>query len=172
MAPKFLKMNKFIVFFFLPFFVILKIALANTTDIICNFEEVYPNGQIQEGLLMIKDSKIRYEYKNQNLYTIFVDNDRFTLIQNFDKKTKHLIKPEKNLFNVALDLIKKYPAKIEEYKDNGFDIKFEKSQNFDFYKRISIKSEKNNMSIFFYNCQNGVVEAKYFNLDPVFEIRN
>jgi hypothetical protein len=165
-------MNKFIVFFFLPFFVILNIALANTTDIFCNFEEVYQNGQIQEGLLMIKDSKIRYEYKNKNLYTIFVDHDRFTLIQNFDKKTKHLIKPEKKLFNVALDLIKKYPAKIDEYKEKGFDIRFEKSQNFDFYKRISIKSEKNNMSIFFYNCQNGVIEAKYFNLDPVFEIRN
>ena len=68
--------------------------------------------------------------------------------------------------------MKKYPAKIEEYKKNGFDIKFEKSKEFDFYKRISIKSKDHNLSIYFYNCQTNLIEDKYFSLDPVLEIRN
>ena len=165
-------MNKLIFFLFFPLTLVLNLSLAKSSNIFCNFEEVYLNSQTQEGLLMIKDSKIRYEYKKHNLFTIFVDKEQFILIQNFEKDKKHQINLSDDLFQITLDLMKKYPAKIEEYKKNGFDIKFEKSIEFDFYKRISIKSKDHNLSIYFYNCQTNLIEDKYFSLDPVFEIRN
>ena len=41
---------------------------------ICNFEEVYKNGQIQQGFFLLKDKELRYEYTNHDLYKIFFLN--------------------------------------------------------------------------------------------------
>lgn len=165
-------MNNILIFLFIPFLIASEFSISETDDVFCNFEEVYSNSQTQQGFLMIKKNKVRYEYKKHNLYTIFVNEDQFTLVQNFDKDTKHLIKPSDELFEIAIDLMKKYPAKLQDYKNYNYEIQFEKSKKFDFYKRISIKSINYNLSIFFFDCSNSKIEDKYFNLDPIIEIRS
>ena len=49
---------------------------------ICNFEEVYQNGDMQQGHLLIKENKIRYQYNDNNLYTILRTQGDFYLIEN------------------------------------------------------------------------------------------
>ena len=39
----------------------------------CNFEEVYGNGDTQQGIFLLKNQNLRYEY---------YDNDLFTIIKN------------------------------------------------------------------------------------------
>ena len=55
-------------FFFLILFMIPNLIYANSIS--CKFEEVYPNGDLQQGSIYIQDSNIRYEYSNLDLYTL------------------------------------------------------------------------------------------------------
>ena len=43
-------------------------------EVTCNFEEVYQNNEIQQGVFLIKGKNLRYQYYNQDLFTIIVNN--------------------------------------------------------------------------------------------------
>ena len=97
-------------------------------EVKCNFEEVYQNGETQQGIFLIKKDKLRYEYSNKNLFSIISNNNNFYLInlrntssvQKLDENTKLLEK----LIKISL----KYPNIDNYYEDNGFKINIEKSQ--------------------------------------------
>ena len=67
-------------------------------EVTCNFEEVYQNNEVQQGVFLIKGKNLRYQYYDQDLFTIIVKNEKYFLInnrnkvvQNFNKKSEQLI---------------------------------------------------------------------------------
>ena len=59
-------------------------------EVKCNFEEVYKNGEVQEGILMLKDQSLRYQYLKQDLFTIIAKENKFYLIRNDTKFVQKL----------------------------------------------------------------------------------
>ena len=45
---------------FLTIFIFLYSNLLNALEVKCNFEEVYQDGQIQQGILIMKNNLLRY----------------------------------------------------------------------------------------------------------------
>ena len=43
----------------------------------CLFEEVYTSGEIQQGVLLLDEDKLRYEYFDKKLFTILFVNNKF-----------------------------------------------------------------------------------------------
>ena len=68
----------FIIFLF-------QINAVNALEVSCKFEEVYGNGDVQQGLLFLKNQKLRYEYFDKNLFTIIAKNGNFFLINQAHK---------------------------------------------------------------------------------------
>ena len=84
-------MKKLILFIFFP------LNFSFALEVKCNFEEVYQNSDIQQGIFFIKDRMLRYQYYDQDLFTIISKNNNFYLINNRSKtvqkineKTEHL----------------------------------------------------------------------------------
>lgn len=133
----------------------------------CNFEEVYSNGDTQQGAILIKKNKSRYEYFDQNLYTIIYANEKIFVIENQDRKKVQLVQ-NNNLLNYIIEIYNDYPNIDDTYLKNDFEIKVEKSSK-NFIKRLIIKSKNLNMSIFFVNCKSTDLNDKLFNFKPFLE---
>ena len=132
----------------------------------CNFEEVYANGQKQEGILYFKDDKLRYQYLNDSLYTIFKDNDNFFIVRHNQLNSFQKISENTFLLEEISNIINEYPNIQDEYYEEQYKIKVEKSLITKFIKRISIVSENLNLSLFFYNCINQPIDINYFQFYP------
>jgi len=129
-------------------------------EVKCNFEEVYKNGEVQEGILMLKDQSLRYQYLKQDLFTIIAKENKFYLIRNDTKFVQKLTDNTESL-EKFMTLASDYPNIKQYYKDNDLFIKVEKSNN-NFIKRLSIKSEDVNLSINIFNCNFDTINKKYF----------
>jgi hypothetical protein len=58
--------------------------ITRAIELECQFEEVYPDGKIQNGFLLIKNDKMRYEYFDHNLFIIFKKKNDFFLVNKKD----------------------------------------------------------------------------------------
>ena len=47
--------------------IVLSINQSQSKEMVCNFEEVYSDGSIQKGLVLLKDNSIRYQYKDKQM---------------------------------------------------------------------------------------------------------
>jgi hypothetical protein len=147
---------KLIIFFlfFIP-------GAINSKGISCNFEEVYTNNEIQNGYFLLEGKNFRYEYNDDNLYTI-VNNDRGTfIIQNYDKNLINSIN-DHAITAAMSEIYNDYPNIEEFYEFNKMKFILEKSQEHNFLKRMSVISNKLNLSIFFNNCENIEIDKKFF----------
>lgn len=135
----------------------------------CDFEEVYKNGQVQKGYLLIKDDSLRYQYYDKNLYTLIYNHDDLFMINNSNPKEFQNINRNKNLIIELLEVYKKFPNILPEYKKDEFYFKIEKNNNGSFIKRIAIVSNKLNMSIYFTDCNFKPINDIFFKHDPVFD---
>ncbi len=129
-------------------------------EVTCNFEEVYKNGEVQEGILMLHDNLLRYQYTKDNLFTIISKKNQFYLIRNDSKVVQKLSKNTESLKNFII-LASDYPDINEIYQDNDLLIKVEKSE-VAFIKRLSIQSNDVNLSVNFFNCKFEPINKKYF----------
>ena len=50
-------------------------------EIVCNFEEVYQNGDSQSGVMLIKNDKLRYQYDKKELYTLIYNKTNLLVAQ-------------------------------------------------------------------------------------------
>ena len=102
----------------------------------CQFEEVYQNGDIQQGIILIKDNDVRYQYNDVELYTIIVKGENFILI---DNKYKNLQTLNQNIdiFKILVDALKNYPNIENQYKNENALVNIERSSS-SFIKRISL----------------------------------
>lgn len=135
----------------------------------CNFEEVYQDGSIQNGTFLIKNDKIRYEYQDERLYTLIGSKDNFFVINNLDRKIFQKIKKNNDTFDLLIDIYNDLPNFKNFYHSLNTSISIEKSNN-NFIRRISIKSNNTNLSLYFYNCNNINIDDKFFNRVNFFEL--
>ena len=145
------------VFLFLVF-------LSNTAfslEVKCNFEEVYSNGDIQNGIFLIKDEKMRYQYFKEDLYTIIYKNNKFFLIHNFDNKIVQKLNQNTEVMKLFSQIIQDYPQIRDNYIKDNININVEKSL-IKFIKRISIQSSQLNVSINIVDCIFQPIDNKYF----------
>ena len=59
-------------------------------EVKCNFEEVYQNSEVQQGVLFIKGDMLIYQYYKHDLFTIIAKNNNFFLINNHSKIVQKL----------------------------------------------------------------------------------
>lgn len=127
----------------------------------CQFEEVYQNGDIQQGIILIKDNDVRYQYNDVDLYTIIVKGENFILI---DNKYQNLQTLNENIdiFKILVDALKNYPNIENQYKNENALVNIERSSS-SFIKRISLISKDVNLSLNFMDCVELNINNEYFN---------
>ena len=54
----------------------------NAKNVSCEFEEVYQNGETHQGFFLLNNDQIRYEYYNDNLYTLLYLNEKMYVANN------------------------------------------------------------------------------------------
>lgn len=129
-------------------------------EVTCNFEEVYSNSEVQQGVFLIKDDMLRYQYYDQDLFTIIAKNNKYFLINN-NSKTVQRINEKTEALDILMDIISDFPELDSVYERNDLIIKLEKSSD-EFIKRVSINSKEANLSINMINCRYDEIEKKYF----------
>ena len=144
------------------------ISVAYTKPITCSFEEVYENGEQQQGYFFFQNNKIRYEYLNKNLYTILFINNNFYLIENLDRKKIQLVPENNTAFPILSEIFLSFPNLKQTYKNKDYEVNIEESSNI-FLKRVVIKSIDMNVSIYFINCNNDNLNEGLFNFNPFLE---
>ncbi len=149
-------MKKLLIIFFL------QINLSHGFEVKCNFEEVYGNGEVQQGFFFLKNQKLRYEYFNKNLFTIIAKNEKFFLINQAHKNNVSKIDKNTEVLEMFMKIASDYPNLENKYSHNNTNVIVEKSSN-GFIKRVSINAENINASINLVNCVFEDIHDKYFN---------
>ena len=159
---------KYIIILFIYFF---QIYNGNSLELACQFEEVYSEGQIQQGSFLIKNDNLRYEYFDRNLFTIIHKNGQTSISKNSDRKHIDDYDKNNNLINHLITIADDHPFFKNEYNINEYKIILEKSENTNFIKRLAIVSNQINLSIFFQNCRNKEILDLYFQHYPYFKYK-
>lgn len=141
---------------------------AYALSIRCDFEEVYKNGETQQGFFLLKDQDLRYEYFNKSLYTVFYLNNRLFVSENMNRTKTQMIENRNTVLPNIMKIYDDYPDIKDKYFTNGYEIKVEHNNN-EFIKRISISSIDLNLSIYFLNCQKRDLDDEYFDFNPVID---
>ena len=147
-------MKKLLIFILFPF------KFLYSVEVTCNFEEVYQNSETQQGIFLIKDNMLRYQYYDQDLFTIIIKNNNYFLINNRTKVVQNLKEKTESL-DQLIEIVSDFPNINNIYKNEALTIKIEKSSN-KFIKRVAITSEEINLSINIINCQFNEINKKYF----------
>ena len=140
---------------------LLQITNLEALELYCEFEEVYPNSNIQNGFFLFKDQKLRYQYYNENLYTIVSDGKEFFIVNNHDNGVVQKITDKVDHLNAFTMTLEKYPNIEPVHLYDGVIIDLEKNSK-NFYKRISIKSDDVNLSIYLNECEFLEIDDAYF----------
>ncbi len=159
-------MIKFLIFLHFIF-----VTNLYSLELQCTFEEVYSDGSVQNGFFLIKGKKLRYEYNSENLFTIFHNNERFFLVKNNDKEVINALKENTEIIKELLNIANNFPNIDEEYMSEDMNLKLEKNVNGNFFKRISISSNKIKMSIYLNDCENSKINSRYFIHNPFFDYK-
>lgn len=154
--------------FILFYFLFLKNISASEGE--CRFEEVYKSGETQNGIFLVDDENIRYEYDDSNLFTIISSQGKFFLINNQNKKISEEIQDNRvSIFKSLADIIKDYPHINNQLQFNEYQIQIDKSTNDKFPKRVGVQSQKVNLSIYLFDCIAKPINQLFFKINPVFE---
>jgi len=136
----------------------------------CKFEEVYQDNQQQNGLILIKNDHLRYQYYDSKLYTIIKNKYGSFLIPNYQKEKFQKINNSK-IIDSLIKIYDNYPHFKNEYIINDMTLKIDKSLDTDFLKRIAIISEDRNLSIYFFDCEKININKKFFQVSPLFDFK-
>lgn len=150
---------------FSAIFFLLNINLS-ANSLYCEFEEVYQNGDYQQGLLLMKDGNLRYEYFDENLYTILFLNQKLIIVENLDKSRWQYVENHDQIIPFLIDIYKDFPNIEKQFKKSNYNFLVESNQN-NFIKRVKITSPKLNMNIYLNQCDNRDIEKKYLNFNPL-----
>lgn len=156
-------------YIWLIFFVLnSNIINANNLTVTCSFEEVYKNGEIQNGFLLFTKNKLRYEYFDPKLFTI-IFNKQWIVVDNEKKKTIPNVEQNLEVLKEINKYLQDFPNVPKKISVNDHEFIFEFSMNDQFLKTITIKSNKVNMKVHFYECESKLINNIYFSYDPVFK---
>ena len=155
-------------------FIIIFLFLTNLSfavEVSCNFEEVYGNGDTQQGILLLKNQNLRYEYYDKELYTIIARDENFFLIHRAHKNNVQKITENTILLETFIDISSEYPNIKKNYIIEDIKIMIEKSAD-KFIKRISVNSDSVNVSINLVDCNFNNIDRKYFKVFNFEEINS
>ena len=155
-------------------FIIIFLFISNLSfavEVSCNFEEVYGNGDTQQGILLLKNQNLRYEYYDKELYTIIARDENFFLIHRAHKNNVQKITENTILLETFINISSEYPNIKKNYIIDDIKIMIEKSVN-KFIKRISVNSDSVNVSINLMNCNFNNIDRKYFKVFNFEEINS
>ena len=128
----------------------------------CYFEEVYPQGDTQQGIILVKNNNIRYQYFSEQLFTIFFDQINMITVDNTSPHDWRYSNDKKSLFDsIDFYAISQLDQSTSFDKD-GYSIKLDKNINNDFIKKISILSSNFNVVIYLNDCVRLNIENKFF----------
>lgn len=140
---------------------------AFSYEIECQFEEVYKDGSVQNGLLLLSNGNLRYEYFGKNLYTIIKNPRGVFLINNMDKnQSQNIYDP---IVTNLLKIFNDYPNLEKTYSFDDIKIKVYFDKKKEFINRIGLLSSRINMSIYFNTCQKKIINNYYFNESPLID---
>lgn len=146
---------------FLCFLLCIPINFLSALEVACNFEEVYSNGDIQQGFFLLDNSMLRYQYYDEKLFTIISTDNNFYLVNNTSKNVKKITE-NKHFLEKLIHIANLFPnIKSNYYFDNSKIIIEKNSLNF--IKRLSVQSSNLNVSINFLNCNFKKFPKKLFN---------
>ena len=134
----------------------------------CKFEEVYLDGQTQQGIVLIKNKSIRYENLDNNLFTIIYKKGGTTISTNNNRKKIDSYDQENNLINHLILITQDYPFFKKNYVMNDFKIIVDNSSDTNFIRRLAIISNDLNLSIYFQDCRSEDILDLYFQHHPYF----
>ena len=139
-------------------------------EVECSFEEVYQNGETQQGFFLIKDEKLRYQYDDKNLFTIIHNQNIFFLIENIDPTRFFRIDENTEVLKAVLKILGDYPDFRDEYYLEGLLIRIEQS-NINIIKRLILLSDEKNLSIYINDCKFHPIKNLYFSYSPYFNYK-
>ena len=128
----------------------------------CYFEEVYQQGDTQQGIILVKNDNIRYQYFSEQLFTIFFDRVNMITADNTFPHAWRYSNDKKNLFESVDFYAISQLDKSTLFNEEGYSIKLDKNINNDFIKKISILSSNFNIVIYLNDCVRLNIEDKYF----------
>lgn len=155
-------------------FIIIFLFLSNLSfavEVSCNFEEVYGNGDTQQGILLLKNQNLRYEYYDNELFTIIARDENFFLIHRAHKNNVQKITENTILLETFINISSEYPNIKKNYMIEDIKIMIEKSAD-KFIKRISVNSDSVNVSINLVDCNFNNIDRKYFKVFNFEEINS
>ena len=155
-------------------FIIIFLFLSNISfavEVSCNFEEVYGNGDTQQGILLLKNQNLRYEYYDNELFTIIARDENFFLIHRAHKNNVQKITENTILLETFINISSDYPNIKKNYIIEDIKIMIEKSAD-KFIKRISVNSDSVNVSINLVDCNFNNIDRKYFKVFNFEEINS
>ena len=155
----------------LIFIQLLLVSNLYSLELQCAFEEVYPDGSVQNGFFLIKGKKLRYEYYSDDLFTIFHNDERFFLVKNNNKEIVNSISENTEIIKELLNIANNFPNVEEEYMSENLNIKLEKNAQGNFFKRISVLSSEIKMSIYLNECKNSKIKSRFFIHNPFFDYK-
>ena len=163
-------MNKITTTIFLLTIFFMSLSL-NSLAFSCDFEEGHANGTVNQGIVLLKEDKLRYEYLNKDLFIIFVDGKETYLFDKTKQKVKN-IKQNLDAIQIIMKLADKFPNIENDFEENDIKIKIEFNKDINFIKRISIDSKRARLSLYLNNCLlDKPINNIFFKFNPVFKYR-
>ena len=71
---------------------------------------------------MLKDKMLRYQYYEEDLYTIIAKNDRYFLVNNFKNEVVQKINENTEVIKNLIEISSNFPDIKDQYDENGFKI--------------------------------------------------
>jgi len=155
-------------------FILIFLFIANLSfavEVSCKFEEVYGNGDTQQGIFLLKNQNLRYEYYDNDLFTIIARDGNFFLINRAHKNNVQKITENTKALETLIDISSEYPNIKKNYKLDDMRIIIEKSAD-KFIKRISVNSDSVNVSVNLIDCNFNNIDRKYFKVFNFEEINS
>jgi len=125
---------------------------------------VYQDGKTQQGFFLMKKNKIRYQYYDRNLITIFSNSDKIFYVPNNNTSLFYEIQYEQKIIKELFNIFQTFPIQKNQYIEDDLIIKTDLGDNF--FRRVSVQSKDTNLSIFFIECKNKQVSDGFFFHSP------
>ena len=152
------------IFVFLAFLIFSKNLFS--LEIKCLFEEVYQDGSFQQGIILLKEDNLRYQYLNSELYTI-INNENGLFLVNNKNRLPQVLETNTEIVDFLIDQSLIFPNNKKSYLTNNFKAKIINSKNSLFIKNIIITGKNINLNIHFYECNNEPIDRLVFKHNPL-----
>lgn len=146
---------------------LLYINSLNALEVFCHFEEVHQDGSVQQGLFLLKNEFLRYQYLDKNLYTIINNKEDTFVVSNKNRLTAEPLTKKKEIIQFLIDQATLFPKNLDFIENDIFKAQIFKSEEHEFIKKIIIHSDDMNFNIYFNQCEQKKIDRILFKHNPL-----